>query len=289
MNWTEAQTYCREIYMDLATIENTDEINKFLNTVSSFGLSSNVWIGLYTTINWRWSDGYTGTGAEYRNWKYDSQPDFYSASEFCVKVAKDGTWWDDNCFAGRYFICYRGTQQNPEFVASKVAMTWSSAQSYCRKNFIDLAIVRNQNENQAVANVVPVGYLAWVGLFRDPDFYWSDGSSFSFTNWYSGYNPLGSMRVACGVAALQSSGTWKFLPCETRLPFVCYSVPVSRQAVKLKIKLEDSSVDLNDPAVKADMLKKLLDWLKEKGIRVALKWREEPDGKVFQKENKTEL
>ena len=36
----------------------------------------------------------------------------------------------------------------------------------------------------------------------------------------------------------------------------CVSAPVKRRVVKLRMKLQDSSVDLNDPAVKADILKK---------------------------------
>ncbi|XP_045919907.1 neurocan core protein-like [Micropterus dolomieu] len=168
-------------------------------------------------------------------------------------------------------------------------MNWSSAQKYCRENFVDLATVRSYTENQKMQNFM-TGNLAWIGLFRDPDVYWSDGSGSSFTYWTTDYYPIGSLSVACGVAASQSSGRWKFLPCETRLPFVCYSFPVKRQAVKLRIKPEDSSVDLNDPAVKADMLKKLQDRLKEKGVSgVTLKWREQPDGKVFHKKDKTEL
>ncbi len=69
MNWTEAQTYCREKYTDLATIENTEEMNQLINTVSSSGYNSAVWIGPYSKINWRWSDGYNRSGAEYWDWK----------------------------------------------------------------------------------------------------------------------------------------------------------------------------------------------------------------------------
>ena len=36
----------------------------------------------------------------------------------------------------------------------------------------------------------------------------------------------------------------------------CVSVPVKRWVVKLRMKVQDSSVDLNDPAVKANILKK---------------------------------
>ncbi|XP_028255331.1 uncharacterized protein LOC114431865 [Parambassis ranga] len=54
----------------------------------------------------------------------------------------------------------------------------------------------------------------------------------------------------------------------------------------VRIKSENSSVDLNDPAAKAELLKKLQDRLKGKGV--TLKWREQPDGKVFHKERKRE-
>ncbi|KAK2900226.1 hypothetical protein Q8A73_013355 [Channa argus] len=66
--------------------------------------------------------------------------------------------------------------------------------------------------------------------------------------------------------------------------------PIKRQVMKLKVKLEDSSVDLNDPAVKAGILKKFQDRLEENGLSgVTLKWREQPDGKVFHKEKEADV
>ncbi|XP_042257519.1 uncharacterized protein LOC121889545 isoform X2 [Thunnus maccoyii] len=199
MNWTEAQTYCRETYTDLVTIENTEDMNQLINTVSSAGYNSQVWIGLYRVIDWKWSDGYRGSGDEYRNWR-SNEPDL-GADELCVVS--------------------RGTQLDPQFVFVNQPMNWSNAQRYCRENFTDLATVRNNTENQEVMNLVPV--------------------------------------------------------------------PVKRWVVKLRMKAQDSSVDLNDPAVKANILKKFQDRLKEQGVSgVTLKWREQPDGKVFHKEGKEE-
>ncbi|XP_037613985.1 secretory phospholipase A2 receptor isoform X1 [Sebastes umbrosus] len=262
-------------------------MNQLMNTVSSSGHNSEVWIGLYSVIVWRWSDGYRGTGSEYRNWdpRY-SEPNFYSGREFCVFTKNNGRWYDQICNTKYPFICYRGTQLDPEFVFVNERMSWSSAQRYCRENYIDLATVRNDTETQEIQSLVPSQDRAWIGLFRDPNFNWSDGSNYKFSYWDAVKNPLGSLTHVCGVA-MQSSGKWRAVDCERRLPFVCYSLPANRQVVRLRMKPEDSSLDLNDPAVKADILKKLQDRLETKVAGATLKWREQPDGKVFFKEGKS--
>ncbi|XP_067436961.1 C-type mannose receptor 2-like [Thunnus thynnus] len=299
MNWTEAQTYCRETYTDLVTIENTEDMNQLINTVSSAGYNSQVWIGLYRVIDWKWSDGYRGSGAEYRSWA-SSQPDSW-ANDLCVMAFNSNDkWFDYGCSNMKYFVCYNGkytakyylfsrTQLDPEFVFVNQRMNWSNAQRYCRENFIDLATVRNDTENQEVMNLVPGTDWTWIGLYRDPNINWSDGSAYSFTKWSGSVSiSIKQMKMMCGV---QESDQWTFKSCEERFPFVCYSipVPVKRQVVKLRMKVQDSSVDLNDPAVKANILKKFQDRLKEQGVsEVTLKWREQPDGKVFHKEGKEE-
>uniref|UniRef100_A0A3Q0SJK1 C-type lectin domain-containing protein n=1 Tax=Amphilophus citrinellus TaxID=61819 RepID=A0A3Q0SJK1_AMPCI len=111
------------------------------------------------------------------------------------------------------------TQRNPEFHLVDKNMSWSDAQKYCRENFLDLATVTNHGENQQVQEKAQKE-MAWIGLHRDPNIYWSDGSKHSFTNWASGMNPFGGLSVIC--AALDGSGRWKMLSCEGPLPFVCY-------------------------------------------------------------------
>ncbi|KAI3375742.1 hypothetical protein L3Q82_004041 [Scortum barcoo] len=146
MNWTEAQTYCREKYTDLATIENTEEMNQLVSTISSSGYSSNVWIGLYSTVSWRWSDGYNGSGAEYRNW----YPGYQYENYFCVMSHTYYLWISNPCSNSQPFICNNGTQLNPQFVLVNKAMNWSSAQKYCRENFRDLATVNNSTVDQQI-------------------------------------------------------------------------------------------------------------------------------------------
>ena len=75
-----------------------------------------------------------------------------------------------------------------------------------------------------IANLRPAGQYSWIGLYRDPQIYWSDGSNYSFSSWYWGRHPLGSMKVVCGVADLKKGGNWRLISCEERKPFVCYSI-----------------------------------------------------------------
>ncbi|CAB1452669.1 unnamed protein product [Pleuronectes platessa] len=179
MTWTEAQSYCREKYTDLATIENTEEMKKLKDTVFNAGHSSEVWIGLYSHIDWKWSDGFNQSGAEYRRW-------------------------------------YSGTLEDSDFVPVTTAKTWSEAQRHCREHYTDLATVRNNADNGKILDLIPHGNWAWIAV---------------------------------------------------------------KTLVKMRVKLEDSSVDLNDPAFQ--------DRLKENGLSgVTLKWKEQADGKVFQKEEK---
>uniref|UniRef100_A0A673B6W9 C-type lectin domain-containing protein n=1 Tax=Sphaeramia orbicularis TaxID=375764 RepID=A0A673B6W9_9TELE len=92
-------------------------------------------------------------------------------------------------------------------------LSWTAAQSYCRSNYVDLATVKNPSDDQMIQNVTPSDSSAWIGLFRNPNFNWPDGSSFSFTYWYDDFNPLNSLKIICGVAYLKNSGKWSISTC----------------------------------------------------------------------------
>ncbi|XP_036419933.1 C-type mannose receptor 2-like isoform X2 [Colossoma macropomum] len=172
-SWTEAQSYCREIHTELATINNMEEM-KNLNA-SLKDKTRHVWIGLEkgNTGKWLWSlaDGnFHSEGDAHRNWS-QGEPNNKGGKEFCVVMKKsDGTWADDSCEELHPFMCYDEKKTNTDrYRLIKETKTWRDAQSYCRENFIDLVSVRNQTENQQVytAGQALTDDCFWIGLFND--------------------------------------------------------------------------------------------------------------------------
>ncbi|KAM3616959.1 uncharacterized protein V6R79_000290 [Siganus canaliculatus] len=286
VNWTEAQSYCRENYMDLVTINSMEDMEVLNNMAASSG-ASEAWIGLYDDVDsWRWSltdvTFYKPGEVDFRAWD-NGQPDIIW-NEYCVTINDRGRWHDDSCGGLRPAICINETG----FVLVSTSMNWTEAQSYCRDHHTDLASVRNMEENNEVMNLVPSGQIAWIGLFRD-SWKWSDGSSLSFTYWRQGEpNNYQGTQENCVVAYFDNSGRWTDWSCDRKTAFICYSAPRgSRKVVRVKLT-RSSSVDLDDPAVAQKILEQLKQRLKEQGLPgdIKLSWRKKPDGKIFHQEKK---
>ncbi|XP_078792839.1 secretory phospholipase A2 receptor-like isoform X2 [Oryzias latipes] len=287
LNWTDAQTYCRKNYIDLATIESPEEQETFLKTLNITNdryedlknLFKVVWIGLQNEINWRWSDGFKGGITADNYWTSEDQ--YHSRSDqICLTTSKTNRLLDFDCSTLFPFICYNGTWENPEYIFVNKSMNWYSAQQYCRQTFKDLATVRNETDWQRIY-VKTDSQNSWIGLYRDSNIFWSDGSSFSFNKTRFSLL-LWPNNAKCGRFYFRYYDFWSFAPCTNTCAFVCYSFkPVKKRSFKIRLKT-NGSVNLNDPAVKTELLKQLQNGMSG----VELKWTEKKDGTVFEKEER---
>ncbi|XP_050969679.1 putative C-type lectin domain family 20 member A [Labeo rohita] len=163
-----------------------------------------------------------------------------------------------------------------EFVYVPTPVNWTFALNYCRQHYTDLATVGDQAEHNELLKIAGMGNI-WLGLYQtrgDGVFVWTDQSTSSFRPWETGqpYNQL------C-VNVYQ--GKWYDRDCIGPVPFACY-IDRKRQIVRVEVK---SSQNLNNPAVMAEILGKMEQILKEKGLAqyAKLSWRTQSNGNVFQK------
>ncbi|XP_037611735.1 C-type lectin lectoxin-Thr1-like [Sebastes umbrosus] len=161
--------------------------------------------------------------------------------------------------------------------------SWRDAQEYCRVNYTDLAAVRSQTENQAVAEQMIEGLsLVWIGLFRD-EWKWSDQSDSSFRYWHS------SQPNHDGICALYSPPhkSWYDRKCSYSTPFCCYKDVEKREKTIVRLEITSNSfLDIGDSAVSEAVLKQIQQKFDE---RLKLQWRVQPDGKIFHRKEKKKI
>ncbi|XP_072232023.1 receptor-type tyrosine-protein phosphatase eta-like [Leuresthes tenuis] len=104
LTWTEAQRFCRENYVDLASIRNQTE-NAIITDLAG---GSFVWIGLYRQKEW--SDG---SNSLFRHWAAN-EPNNGEHECVAASFADSGRWSDENCTQSLPFICYRPIPPNAE-------------------------------------------------------------------------------------------------------------------------------------------------------------------------------
>ncbi|KAL1280939.1 hypothetical protein QQF64_015539 [Cirrhinus molitorella] len=212
MPWSEAQSYCRERFTDLATVDSMDDVNRLVNIVD-VGYNGSVWIGLKraTEKRWAWSNG-ENTTSEYYNWA-SGQP---NKDGDCV-ATYSGAWHDMHCSYGRYFACYANTG----YIMVRSAKNWSDAQSYCRQHYMDLPTIHNSVENNQIKQILLSGYYIWIGLFQD-SWEWSDKWILFFRHWAPGQPSQSAGSGDCVGMTRDDSGKWAHYSCDLQQPFICY-------------------------------------------------------------------
>ncbi|XP_069578634.1 tenascin-like [Brachyistius frenatus] len=226
LNWTEAQSVCRNVFTDLATIENTADVDAVRATTSNY--TGKAWIGLYDDLinSWRWSldnSSFYGEGeTAYRNWGI-GQPSNIGGQHYCVELLGEtifnGSWSDITCNSEREFICYNGTLNGTSsFVKVEMFLNWTAAQTFCRENYVDLASIRSQTENDIIANLAGQSFV-WIGLHREK--VWSDGSNSLFRHWANEQPDSGQEQ--CVATSFNDSGQWSDEKCSLSFPFICFT------------------------------------------------------------------
>ncbi|XP_058866605.1 macrophage mannose receptor 1-like [Acipenser ruthenus] len=210
MNWSAAQTHCRDKYTDLATVHSQEEAKQLLDILN---MSTNAWIGMYRDVseNWQWSNGDEVT--------YNTR----RAKLFCATVSQDGDWTDSVCHDTKHFMCYNSSKETSErYILIEQPKTWYEAQQYCRDNYTDLVSVKNEDENKKIkekANGNPV----WIGLFNNP-WKWSDGGdNYTPQNWSENQSDNYEGKEKCVTIQNKTNKlTLNDNPCSTAHPFFCY-------------------------------------------------------------------
>ncbi|XP_077077870.1 macrophage mannose receptor 1-like isoform X1 [Siphateles boraxobius] len=218
MSWPEAQSYCREKYTDLATVDTMDDVNRLVNIVDA-GYSESVWIGLKrgTQKRWGWSNG-ENTLTQYSAWSA-GEP---KKEKECGYLAY-GVWFSYLCSNGLHFVCYSASTG---YVRLEMWKNWTDAQRYCRQYYTDLPTIHNSEELNQIKSVVPFNSWVWIGLFQDY-WEWSDKWSFFFRNWAAGQPSQSSGSGDCVGMSRKNSAKWAQYSCDLQHPFICHGGPKS--------------------------------------------------------------
>uniref|UniRef100_A0AAV2LVU4 C-type lectin domain-containing protein n=1 Tax=Knipowitschia caucasica TaxID=637954 RepID=A0AAV2LVU4_KNICA len=274
MSWTKAQQYCRQHHTDLATFWSLDDIYR-VNRPSQYG--GVAWIGLFDPPNswkgimgndsnsWRWSVTGKPSPGGFHNWR-SGEPNNDEGDQLCA-IMVNGEWDDRSCSTLCRSVCFTG-QKTFSLVSS--LMSFAEAQSHCRQHFTDLAMIEDQQENEAVSALCPSEHV-WIGLYREA-WRWSDGSTSTFTNWNSKPdNANGNQHCT----REERSYLWNDRVCGEAFPFICHRVVTTRKH-RLLMKFW-SGLNLSEPALQNQITQRIGAELQRSGVSdFRLKWKSAP-------------
>ncbi|KAK7884649.1 hypothetical protein WMY93_027772 [Mugilogobius chulae] len=278
LNWGDAQTYCREHFTDLATIERAADVAR--TGIPTFG-----WIGLHDlpaawykvmadhSNSWRWSaTGATSPGG-YQNWD-PIEPNNYNSIELCVST-NNGKWQDNDCRLIAPCLCYKDLSGVKQFfLVNDTWRTWPNCQSVCRQQYHDLAMIQSETENQAATTALSGQNAAWIGLYRNI-WAWSDGSSNNYIKWITGAPSNSQNNEHC--VNMDYKGVMNDSPCSNTMGFLCHEVKKRATVVKAQMWIQ-TKVDLNEASVSEQLFKQLEDRMKEEFPKTGFKlqWSKTP-------------
>ncbi|KAK2838968.1 hypothetical protein Q7C36_013782 [Tachysurus vachellii] len=286
VTWPVAQSYCRETYADLATVESDLDWLRLKDNLAREGLTGAAWVGLYNDINsWRWSINGVPLKNNYQNWN-GIQPDNDGGHQPCSTMGPYGYWWDFECESLFPIICYNANNSFAgRYVGVNTMFDWNGALAYCREFHTDLAFATNDADNNAIQSIAYRQGKSWFGLYRDT-WKWSDGTNASNPLWLSGQPNNYYTNENCAVL---NQGLFSDVQCDALNYFICHTThPVrEKQILRLEVK---SGLSISDSDVQSAILELVSQKLDENGMleNTTVTWRVQSDGQIFKKK-KTDL
>ncbi|XP_061196791.1 macrophage mannose receptor 1-like [Saccostrea echinata] len=250
---SEALSACAGEFAQLVTIETEEDQHAV--TELAYSYQSNVWLGIkfmnkvsqwlvINSPNWE-------QPANMFFWQTDDN--FNNSIENCAALnvsAKDNVnnWYIENCTLTNAFICQkpagvcsRGFEQYEEkcfLFKENMKQSWNQAKHYCEGFESNLLEIESDGEQNYISTklqkrrVIP---RLWIGIkskhtgmtngslsMDKANYYW-EMSKGTRTPAYLNVRATGTAS-ACGYIDPGRSGGWYFdLPCNTPLPFICYS------------------------------------------------------------------
>ncbi|XP_068592017.1 C-type mannose receptor 2-like isoform X2 [Cebidichthys violaceus] len=211
--YTEAKTYCREMYTDLATVHNSTDMANLITIVPS--TIARAWIGLETGDVWMWHWSWPDQKLDFLKWKV-GEPQMKN-EDACAAMDQQGEWIESDCGTQRSFVCH-GNSDISGLIFVAETKSWRDAQNHCRGLSSYLISIQSAEENEAV-HTVSASQNVWIGLFKD-SWKWSDGSKTSFRYWKP-RQPNNLSGQDCVAAIFRDKGQWNDLKCNGKRFFVC--------------------------------------------------------------------
>lgn len=212
----EAQTYCRQNYVDLSTLDSQEEVNKFKIDVKT-NIFVRSWIGLNKSPDQldfsQWSDGTVLGFALWQSGKPDNKAAEHCATAYIAQLN------DYKCENQLPFVCYTW---EPKLIMVQDLKTWHEALVHCRTQYTDLISLSTERDFLLVDTKFRdfQNVSVWTGLnFLDGSWFWVNNET--VTN----PNSLPSCPIQpfhCG--AKVGAHILENVDCMKKMSFMCYHI-----------------------------------------------------------------